>query len=325
MRTVRRARVIRERVTPSAMPALELTDASVEIRALDLAFGTEVVRARDASAKAPTVLVIHGLNSHVGNPNVRALTVALAKRGARAVTFDLPGHGTCVDASGADARGVYTGKEEVVERARATLDAVGGEDTAAAVSICGSSLGGALALYVAEVLRREGRWKIERVVLINPLMKMKMSLPSVAVGALSLLARFIPRLEVSSRPTDVITDDVTGPDIDPDAQAQCDADDLSWKKGVTLRTACGIYDVVGANDRANALVNLSFEVPILVLLGARDTVVIPDEARDKAKLAVSAGGKAEVRIFPTAGHSLTLQSLAKREEMFDLVAHWRWK
>ena len=309
------------------MPALQLTDENVAIDGLGLAFGTEIVRSRTASATAPLRLVIHGLNSHVANPNVRALTVALAKRGACAVTFDLPGHGACVDASGADARGVYTGKEEVVARARATLDAarafVGGDGTDA-VSICGSSLGGALALYVAESLRRDAGCAIERVVLINPLMKMKMSLPDVAVRAMSALSRVFPRLEVSARPTDVVLDG-SGPDIDPDAVAQCDADDVSWKKGVTLRTACEIYDVVGVNARANALVNLSFEVPILVLLGARDAVVIPDEARDNAKLAGSAGGKAEYRIFPNAGHSLTLQSLANREQVFDLVAHWRWK
>ena len=46
-------------------------------------------------------------------------------------------------------------------------------------------------------------------------------------------------------------------------------------------------------------------------------------AIDRAKLAVQAGGKAEHVQFALAGHSLTLQS--RREEVFDLVANWRWK
>jgi hypothetical protein len=48
-----------------------------------------------------------------------------------------------------------------------------------------------------------------------------------------------------------------------------------------------------------------------------------DTAIDRAKLAVQAGGKAEHVQFALAGHSLTLQS--RREEVFDLVANWRWK
>ena len=71
------------------------------------------------------------------------------------------------------------------------------------------------------------------------------------------------------------------------------------------------------------MVRLSFETPVLLITGGRDNVISPDTAIDRAKLAVQAGGKAEHVQFALAGHSLTLQS--RREEVFDLVANWRWK
>lgn len=268
-------------------------------------------------------LIIHGLNSHKANPNVRALSVGLATRGKRCVAFDLPGHGAC-DKEKGDVRGIFKGKEAALERARRTLRSVGAKK----VVVCGSSMGGALAVYCANELRSEQEFEIVRVVLINPLVKMKKAFPQAVLGALWALSRVTPWLEVSPRPTDKIdaVDENDRPDFDDEAQEQCDADELTWKKGVSLRTAVELYDLTrhnaGEKEVECGLVKLSFHVPILLVTGGRDDVVPPGEAIDRARLAVSAGGKAEHIKFERAGHSLTLQS--RREEFFDLVANWRW-
>jgi alpha-beta hydrolase superfamily lysophospholipase len=195
-------------------------------------------------------------------------------------------------------------------------------------AIVGSSMGGALAIYCARAMREDAGRVVERVVLINPLMQMKMALPRVALAALRALSRAVPRLEVSAKPTDGCdADEDARPDFDDEAQAQCDADALSWNGGVTLRTAVELYDLVGHNAGHRpedcGMVRLSFETPVLVITGGRDRVISPETAIERVKLAVQAGGKAEHVQFERAGHSLTLQS--RREEVFDLVANWRWK
>lgn len=310
------------------MPRLGLERDDVRITPTrGLGFACETVSPkRDGEAMKSTevgsVLLLHGLNSHATNPNARAMAVALAKRGMRVISFDLPGHGACE--SDGDARGVYAGKEAALARARSALAATATER----FTIVGSSMGGALAIFCANAMRGEEGRAVERVVLINPLMKMKMALPRVALAALRLASHAAPRLEVSPKPRDKLdVDEDQRPDFDDEAQAQCDADALSWDKGVSLRTAVELYDLVAHNagNRPEdcGMVRLSFETPVLLITGGRDNVISPDTAIDRAKLAVQAGGKAEHVQFALAGHSLTLQS--RREEVFDLVANWRWK
>ena len=155
-----------------------------------MSFGAELVepavRDRSANARAESpvatnargdelVLVIHGMNSHCRNPNVRALAVGLAKRGARALTFDLPGYGSC-DGSFWDVRGQWGGAAKSLARIRRVLShpAVRGE----AFAIVGSSMGGALAIFAANELMDAGEHDITRVVLVNPLMRMKTRFPT---------------------------------------------------------------------------------------------------------------------------------------------------
>lgn len=312
-----------------AMPALEL-DApdAVKIHTSEsLGFTLEIAsptrRCEDDDGRMFT-LVLHGLNSHASQPNVRALCVALARRGRTACAFDLPGHGKCAGAG--DERGIWTGKETTLARARAALAA---SDAPRRISVVGSSMGGALAIYVANELKGTGEREIERVVLINPLMRMKTALPRVVVGAMRLAALAAPGFEVSGRPrdnVDEVAEEGDRMDFDEEGQAQCDADELTYKEGVTLRTAVELYDLTrhnaGSRPEDCGMVRLSFTTPTLLLTGGRDEVVNPEAAIQQAKLAVSAGGKMEHKQFPNAGHSLTLQS--RREEVFDLVANWRW-
>ena len=135
-------------------------------------------------ARRGDALVVHGLNAHARSPNVRAMCVALAKRGYRAITFDLPGHGAC-EGEGS-VRGIYTGKEETATRARRALEAAG---ATRAAMVVGSSMGGALAIYIVNSMREMGDVVVERVVLINPLLKMKTYVPGAALAASIGVAR----------------------------------------------------------------------------------------------------------------------------------------
>ena len=271
-------------------------------------------------ARRGDALVVHGLNAHARSPNVRAMCVALAKRGYRAITFDLPGHGAC-EGEGS-VRGIYTGKEETATRARRALEAAG---ATRAAMVVGSSMGGALAIYIVNSMREMGDVVVERVVLINPLLKMKTYVPGAALAALRLVSLAVPAFPVSARPTDLVQDPEL--DFDHEAQKQVDADELTFKGPVRLRTALELYDVTRHNAGARAedcgMVRLSFQTPVLLVTGERDVIVPPETAIDRARLAISAGGKAEHVEFKRCGHSLTLTSV--REDVFDLIADWRWK
>ena len=109
-------------------------------------------------------------------PSVRAMCVALAKRGYRAITFDLRARRV----RGRGERSRYLrGRRKPAGRA---LEAAG----AAAAMVVGSSMGGALAIYIVNSMREMGDVVVERVVLINPLLKMKTYVPGAALAALRL-------------------------------------------------------------------------------------------------------------------------------------------
>ena len=223
----------------------------------DMSFGAELVEpAGDRSKRGPNpgelVLLIHGVNSHCANPNVRALAVGLAKRGARALAFDLPGYGAC-DGSFWDVRGQWGGRAKSLARIRTVLShpSVTNEPYA----IVGSSMGGAMAVYAANELMDAGgpHARITRVVLINPLLRMKTRFPTAVLWTLHVLSRFpiLDKLEVSARPSDRKDGDKTM-DFDESGQAQCDADELTWRKGVSLATGVELYGLTRANGDGDA-------------------------------------------------------------------------
>ena len=182
-----------------------------------------------------------------------------------------------------------------------------------------------MAIYIVNSMREMGDVVVERVVLINPLLKMKTYVPGAALAALRLVSLAVPSFPVSARPTDLVQDPEL--DFDHEAQKQVDADELTFKGPVRLRTALELYDVTRHNAGARAedcgMVRLSFQTPVLLVTGERDVIVPPETAIDRARLAISAGGKAEHVEFKRCGHSLTLTSV--REDVFDLIADWRWK
>ena len=309
-----------------------------------MSFGAELVEpaVRDRSANArdespaatngdigdELVLVIHGMNSHCRNPNVRALAVGLAKRGARALTFDLPGYGSC-DGSFWDVRGQWGGAAKSLARIRRVLShpAVRGE----AFAIVGSSMGGALAIFAANELMDAGEHDITRVVLVNPLMRMKTRFPTAVLLGLFILSRVpvLDKLEVSARPSDRKDGD-KDMDFDEAGQAQCDADDTTWRGGVSLLSGVELYRLTRVNGDGDAtevsvdrcaLARLMRRAPTTLLTGAMDDVIPPASSIGRFDAAIGAGGCAEgcARYgFDRAGHSLTLQS--RREVFFDLAA-----
>ena len=300
----------------------------------DMSFGAELVEpAGDRSKRGPNpgelVLLIHGMNSHCRNPNVRALAVGLAKRGARALAFDLPGYGAC-DGSFWDVRGQWGGRAKSLARIREVLShpSVTNEPYA----IVGSSMGGALAVYAANELMDAGgpHARITRVVLINPLLRMKTRFPTAVLWTLHVLSRFpiLDKLEVSARPSDRKDGDKTM-DFDESGQAQCDADELTWRKGVSLATGVELYGLTRANGDGYAsevsadecgLARMMRRVSTGLLTGAKDDVIPPATALGRFEAAVDGGGCARCwkYRFERAGHSLTLQS--RREIFFDLLA-----
>ena len=118
-------------------------------------------------------------------------------------------------------------------------------------------------------------------------------------------------------------------DFDESGQAQCDADELTWRKGVSLATGVELYGLTRANGDGYAsevsadecgLARMMRRVSTGLLTGAKDDVIPPATALGRFEAAVDGGGCARCwkYRFERAGHSLTLQS--RREIFFDLLA-----
>ena len=77
---------------------------------------------------------------------------------------------------------------------------------------------------------------------------MKTRFPTAVLWTLYVLSRFpiLDKLEVSARPSDRKDGDKTM-DFDESGQAQCDADELTWRSGDSLATGAELYGLTRAN------------------------------------------------------------------------------
>ena len=117
-------------------------------------------------------------------------------------------------------------------------------------------------------------------------------------------------------------------DFDEAGQAQCDADDTTWRGGVSLLSGVELYRLTRVNGDGDATEVSVHRCALAraacaarcepLLTGAMDDVIPPATSIGRFDAAIGAGGCAEgcARYgFDRAGHSLTLQS--RREAFFD--------
>jgi alpha-beta hydrolase superfamily lysophospholipase len=189
-----------------------------------------------ASATVPKALVVifHGFLAHGNYPTVRYAAEFLAEAGYAVVAVDFPGHG-----KSEGSRGYLESADTVIQDGATIVDYARGlyknndidKNASPKIMLVGSSMGGAIALSVAQSL--EGKDIIAGVVLLAPMLKLNVS--SIEHGALQCLAYVLPTVPlIPSSATD------SAKQYRDDAKrTECDADTLTVS-GAKLRVASAL-------------------------------------------------------------------------------------
>ena len=201
-------------------------------------------------------VVYHGFGAHSQYPTVRYASNLLAGSGFAVYALDLPGHGLSPGT-----RGFLTGSNDLIEDGVAILKHARSDAGAnLPLFLLGSSMGGAIALKVAEWAEPGS---VSGVVMLAPMLSLKVS--SIERTALSLLSYIIP-----SSP--LIPSSATSPDKqyrDPQKRAECEADELSYSGKLRVSSALTCVDL--AIDISDSFHKVS--VPFLCMVADEDVVV----------------------------------------------------
>ncbi|KAL3784033.1 hypothetical protein HJC23_006319 [Cyclotella cryptica] len=205
--------------------------------------------------------IYSGFGAHSQYPTVRYASSLLAKNGFAVYALDLPGHGLSPGT-----RGYLTGVDDLIEDGvavakHAKSDAIASNNgDSLPLFLLGSSMGGAIALKVAE---RLGKDFVQGVVMLAPMLSLKVgSFERMALSFLSIILPSIPLIPSSA----------TTPDKqyrDSQRRAECEADALSYKGNLRVSSALTCVDLA-------IEISQSFDdvtVPFLCMLAEEDVVV----------------------------------------------------
>lgn len=173
------------------------------------------------------MVIFHGFLAHGNYPTVRYAAEFLAEEGYAVVSIDFPGHGRSPGT-----RGFIESAETLVEDGAAMVEYATGlyaknQSTPPKLFLVGSSMGGAIALSVAQKLPKE---TVSGVLLLAPMLKLNVS--SIEHYALKGLAFVMPTVEL-------IPSSATNSEKqyrDATKREECDKDELTVS-GAKLRTA----------------------------------------------------------------------------------------
>lgn len=203
-----------------------------------------------------TAVVYHGFGAHSQYPTVRYASNLLAGNGFSVYALDLPGHGLSPGM-----RGFLTGSHDIIEDGVTMLKHAKSESGAnLPLFLLGSSMGGAIALKIAEQVEPGF---VSGVVMLAPMLSLKVS--SVERTALSLLSYIIPSVPL-------IPSSATSPENqyrDPKKRAECEADELSYSGKLRVSSALTCVDL--ALDVSESFEKVS--VPFLCMVADEDVVV----------------------------------------------------
>lgn len=215
----------------------------------------------DSSNKTPKALVIifHGFLAHGNYPTVRYAAEFLSQEGYAVVAVDMPGHGKSEGTRGylESAEMVVADGSKIVEYARGLYD----DNTNTKVLLVGSSMGGAIALSVAQKL---GTDQIAGVVLLAPMLKLNVN--SIEHTALQCLAYVMPTLPLI--PSSATDDSKQYRD---DAKRKECAEDTLTVSGSKLRVASALACVdITLNIREQFP---KIDCPFLLMIADEDVIV----------------------------------------------------
>lgn len=208
-------------------------------------------------------IVFHGFLAHGAYPTVRYAAEVLAEAGYAVLAVDLPGHG-----KSEGSRGYVSSAETLVDDGAAIVtfaeSLYSNESKCPPVFLVGSSMGGAIALSVAQKLPPTSSIDIKGVVLLAPMLKLNVS--SVERTALQFLSFLVPN--VGLIPSSA-TDD-TKQYRDPNKLKEC-AEDILTVSGSHLKVASALSCVdITLNLRKSFS---EIKCPFLLMLADEDVVV----------------------------------------------------
>lgn len=213
------------------------------------------------TSKTPKALVVlyHGFLAHGNYPTVRYAAEFLSKDGYAVVAVDLPGHGLSEGTRGylESADTVIADGAAIVEYARGLYN----KDQTLKLMLVGSSMGGAIALSVAQKL---GAQVVAGVVLLAPMLKLNVN--ALEHGALQCLAFILPTVPLIPSSA---TDD-SKQYRDEAKRKEC-AEDTLTVSGSKLRAASALACVDITMNIRQQFDQIS--IPFLLMIADEDVVV----------------------------------------------------
>jgi alpha-beta hydrolase superfamily lysophospholipase len=253
-------------------------------------------------------VVYHGFGAHSQYPTVSYASNLLANSGFVVYALDLPGHGMSPGI-----RGYLTGVKDLIEDGVAVAKHAKYDASSAGIELplflLGSSMGGAIALKVAENLDVDF---VRGVVMLAPMISLKVS--SVERTALSFLSWFVPSVPL-------IPSSATSPAKqyrDAKKRAECEADELSYSG--KLRAASALTCVDLALDISESFEKIS--VPFLCMVADEDVVV--DNSRIDELMEKSKSKDKTLKRYP-ALHGLLCEPLPLIGEIENDLIEWMVK
>jgi acylglycerol lipase len=264
------------------------------------------------------VVMFHGFLAHGAYPTVRYAAEFLAEAGFVVVATDFPGHG-----QSEGIRGYLESADELIDHGVAqtkyALSLFQGDKSNSINSntlplvLCGSSMGGAIALSVAHQLTKQDEnyhGKVPLIILLAPMLKLNVSaLERTALQCLSLVAPTVPLIPSSAT-------DASKQYRDETKRIECESDEWTVS-GAKLRVSSALtcIDVTWKlQDKFSSITN-----PYLLLIADED-VVVQNEGSENFFRTSPSSDKTK-RHYP-ALHGLLCEPSPLFEEIKGDILNW---
>lgn len=223
----------------------------------------------DGTNPKALVVIYHGVGAHGAYPTVRYAAEFLSGSGFAVVAFDFPGHGRSEGI-----KGYLKSSDDLVEDGVAMVNYARSLYQNLPLVLCGSSMGGAIALLVAHRLNEISGTtdSMPFVILLAPMLKLNVSsLEHTGLQFLNYVtptARLIPRNAT----------DASVQYRDDEKRKECENDPLCGTPGQNIRIGTALACVETALNVSKAFT--SIQNPYLLLIADEDVVVKNEGAED---------------------------------------------